>query len=177
MLYEDNVIEKNDEEWKWVMYYSDFWADMADCTYYEAIMNDVKNPDNRGLVADGKIEQKISGPEETLNGSTDGSKNPAPVSADYWYIDNIFKDAAGHEFVFSEPDSDGFPKKITISSWSDDYDGTYDFAFSEGMMSPAEYDSEPWIAGTVKGIKGNLFKKDLLADDNGRTLGVDIYGD
>ncbi|MCR4755854.1 MAG: hypothetical protein K5868_10075 [Lachnospiraceae bacterium] len=177
VLFDANSIEKNGTEWTWVNIYSDFWADMADCTYYEAIMNDVKNSDNRGLVADGKIEQKVPESETTLNGNADGANDSAPATADYWYIDNVFKDAVGHEFVFFEPDSDGFPKKITISNWPDEYDGTYDFEFTEGMMSPAKYDSEPWIVGTVKGIKGSPFIKDLLADDNGRTLGIDIRGE
>lgn len=156
---------------------------------FEAARDEVRNANETNTVSDVTVTEVSSGTESPDGSSTEYSDaedgedvgedagDTGAEAIEYWYIDNMFRDAVGHEFVFSEPDAEGTPTKITISNWSEEYDGTYEFEFMEGSMLPAEYDSEPWILGAVKGIKGILGKKDLLMDDNGRTLGVDIYGE
>ena len=173
VLFEDNAIEKNGDEWKWIMIYSDFWADMADCTYYEAIMNDVKNSDNRGLVADGKIEIKLPESEETQ--MVEKSENSDAKAADYWYIDNTFRDALGHEFTFSVPDEKGYPTKITISNYSDDCNGTHDFEADSSTDIRDKNQGESWICGKISDIPGVFTKKDMLVDNNDVYLGIFIY--
>ena len=173
VLFEDNAIEKNGDEWKWIMIYSDFWADMADCTYYEAIMNDVKNSDNRGLVADGKIEIKSPGSEASQSEEIVGTSETKTV--DYWYIDNSFRDALGHEFTFSVPDEKGYPTKITISNYSDDCNGTHDFDADSSTDIRDKNQGESWICGKISDIPGVFTKKDMLVDNNDVYLGIFIY--
>ena len=103
--------------------------------------------------------------------SVNGDENKA---SEYWYIDIRFRDALGHEFVFSEPDEKGNPTKITLSGFSDDNNGTFDFITEPNTMSPAETPDDPWIIGSIIG-SGDLMKKDELSDDQSRFIGVDIW--
>lgn len=178
-IFEDYIIEKNGTEWSWVMTASDFWDDIVDCTYYEAIIKDWKNDDNSGMIADGNIEFKQLKEAETEDESAeDGKKadaSKAEKSASYWYIDNYFEDASGHGFIFSKPDSKGNPTEVTISGYLEkkENNGTFGFKMLEGQMSPAEYSSDPWIVGTIKG-SCDIFKKDELRDSQGRYLYIDV---
>ena len=99
----------------------------------------------------------------------------AEKTASYWYIDNYFEDASGHGFIFSKPDSKGNPTEVTISGYLEkkENNGTFGFKMLEGQMSPAEYSSDPWIVGTIKG-SCDIFKKDELRDSQGRYLYIDV---
>lgn len=137
------------------------------------------------IVIDGEAKNSGSISSAVNSGSTGSSSailNIATTSeggknaATYWYIDNRFRDSLGHEFYFHEPDGKGNPTKISISGFSDDDkdNGTFDFRADERTASPAETPNDPWIIGTIVG-SGGLMKKDMLADDQMRSIGVDIW--
>ncbi|MBR1860562.1 MAG: hypothetical protein IJ796_01675 [Lachnospiraceae bacterium] len=112
------------------------------------------------------IENVASGDENVNEGEEKASE--------YWYIGIRFRDALGHEFYFLEPDEKGNPTKITLSGFSDENNGTFDFITEPNTMSPAETPDDPWIIGRIIG-SGNLMIKDELGDDQFRMIGVEIW--
>ena len=141
---------------------------------------ETQKADGLGQDASGKeIASLPEGQAEGLPDTTEQSDQTdggTETKADYWYIDNRSGDALGREFRFSKPDEKGYPTKITLSGFLDEEgnNGTFDFKTEDGMISPAESADDPWIVGTIKG-SGTLMKKDMLADDQGRFIGVDIW--
>lgn len=133
---------------------------------------------NADVQKDEKVPVAVSEPSDESNGTNasndESMKEDEEKASEYWYIDIRFRDAVGHEFVFSEPDEKGNPTKITLSGFSDENNGTFDFITEPNTMSPAETPDDPWIIGSIIG-SGDLMKKDELSDDQSRFIGVDIW--
>ena len=133
---------------------------------------------NADVQKDEKEPAAVSEPSDESNGTNasndESMKEDEEKASEYWYIDIRFRDAVGHEFVFSEPDEKGNPTKITLSGFSDENNGTFDFITEPNTMSPAETPDDPWIIGSIIG-SGDLMKKDELSDDQSRFIGVDIW--
>ena len=127
---------------------------------------------------DEKEPATVSEPSDESNGteasSDESVKEDEEKASEYWYIGIRFRDALGHEFVFSELDEKGNSTKITLSSFSDENNGTFDFITEPNTMSPAETPDDPWIIGRIIG-SGNLMIKNELGDDQFRMIGVDIW--
>lgn len=130
-----------------------------------------QSEDEKEPVAASEPSDEATSSHASVDESVNGDENKA---SEYWYIDIRFRDAVGHEFVFSEPDEKGNPTKITLSGFSDENNGTFDFITEPNTMSPAETPDDPWIIGSIIG-SGNLMKKDELSDDQFRFIGVDIW--
>lgn len=144
----------------------DMVASSADTESSNAQSEDEKEP-----VAASEPSDEATSSHASVDESVNGDENKA---SEYWYIDIRFRDALGHEFVFSEPDEKGNPTKITLSGFSDENNGTFDFITEPNTMSAAETPDDPWIIGRIIG-SGNLMIKDELGDDQFRMIGVDIW--
>ena len=108
------------------------------------------------------------------NETQDGEDNNE-AKADYWYIDNLFRDALGHEFTFLEPDEKGNPTKIRIAGYNDEQGNNGEFEFeADPSCYYGDDGSEVWIIGTIKG-NGDISKKDELVSSDGKYIGVDIW--
>ena len=144
----------------------DMVASSADTESGNAQSEDEKEP-----VAASEPSDESNGTEAS---SDESVKEDEEKASEYWYIGIRFRDMLGHEFYFLEPDEKGNPTKITLSGFSDENNGTFDFITEPNTMSPAETPDDPWIIGSIIG-SGDLMKKDELSDDQSRFIGVDIW--
>ena len=133
--------------------------------------SNAQSEDEKEPVAASEPSDESNGTEASSNESV---KEDEEKASEYWYIGIRFRDIGGHEFYFLEPDEKGNPTKITLSGFSDENNGTFDFITEPNTMSPAETPDDPWIIGRIIG-SGNLMIKNELGDDQFRMIGVDIW--